>query len=98
MSREILTLEQVKAAIRRRIAASHAAECRRCRAPGIYILWQSDENGCNWAPQELRCAHSCAGVMERVVQDVQRLYNVRPLDVRSETAQNKGRGGENNLF
>jgi hypothetical protein len=82
MPREVLTIEQLRAAIQRRIAASNDLKCRQCRTPGIYILWQSDEGECNWAPQGLVETGRCAGVVKRIIYEVQSLYNVRPLDSR----------------
>jgi hypothetical protein len=88
VAREFLTIDQLKAAIQRRIAANvqRASDRKSYRAPGIYILWELNEDGCNWAATRFYRTGEHGVVIARIIREVQRLYNVRPSDRRSTDA------------
>lgn len=79
MPRQVLTVEELQAEMQRRIDASDYldGDCKECGAPGIYFLQEPDENGCNWSPNVYRGPRECAPMIRRIVEEVQRLYNVR---------------------
>jgi hypothetical protein len=78
MQRQLASIEQIQAEMQRRIDTSTDldGDCRECGAPGIYVLVDLDEHGCNWSPSSYRGPQECQRVIARIVRDVQALFNV----------------------